>query len=235
MILQDEACTVGEDIRDRVIGLDDTVVEFEITSNRPDCLSASSAWPGKPPPPSACRCICHAPVVQGAGRRYQRPAEGGRGRYRALPPLYGGRMVRNVKIAPSPRWLRRAPARLRCAPHQQHRGHHQLCHAGIRPAHARLRSTSYVKDGQIVVRERRGRRDHHHPGRQRAAALTAEMLVIADAEKPIGRSRRHGRRIQRHHRTTPHIIVFESACFNGTSVRLTALEAGHAHRSLRPL
>ena len=39
--------------------LDDHVVEFEITPNRPDCLSPSSAWPGRPPPPSTSRCSLH--------------------------------------------------------------------------------------------------------------------------------------------------------------------------------
>ena len=47
-VLQEE-CELGQDIRS-VIGLNDTGVEFEITSNRPDCFSVI-AWPERPPPP----------------------------------------------------------------------------------------------------------------------------------------------------------------------------------------
>ncbi|MFR0770030.1 MAG: hypothetical protein ACLSHO_10970 [Dysosmobacter sp.] len=46
-------CKPGDDMAKPVIGADDHVVEFEITPNRPDCLSASSALPARPAPPSA--------------------------------------------------------------------------------------------------------------------------------------------------------------------------------------
>ena len=104
-ILNDEDCTVGEDIN-LVIGNDDTVVDFEITNNRPDCYSiiglareAAAAF-GKP-------MRHHEPVVHGsnAGDIYDHldvdvPAT-------RLCNRYTSRMVANVKIAPSPKWLRR--------------------------------------------------------------------------------------------------------------------------------
>ena len=104
-ILNDEDCTIGEDIN-LVIGNDDTVVDFEITNNRPDCYSiiglareAAAAF-GKP-------MRHHEPVVHGsdAGDIYDHldvdvPAT-------KLCNRYTSRMVANVKIAPSPKWLRR--------------------------------------------------------------------------------------------------------------------------------
>ena len=102
-ILQED-CKPGDDIN-TVIGNDDTVVDFEITNNRPDCYSilglareAAAAF-NKP-------MRHHDPVVRGgaAGElsellEVEVPAED-------LCRRYTARMVRNVKIAPSPKWLR---------------------------------------------------------------------------------------------------------------------------------
>ena len=109
-ILNNEDCTVGQDIR-TVIGVMDKVVEFEITPNRPDCLSViglareAAATFGK-------ELTLHEPVVKGGGQgdlwellNVEVPAED-------LCPRYTARMVRNVKIAPSPKWMRE---RLRAA------------------------------------------------------------------------------------------------------------------------
>ena len=103
-ILNNEDCQVGQDIN-QVIGNDDTVVDFEITNNRPDCYSiiglareAAAAF-GKP-------MRHHEPVVHGsdAGSIYdyldvEVPAT-------ELCNRYSSRMVANVKIGPSPKWLR---------------------------------------------------------------------------------------------------------------------------------
>ncbi len=91
---------LGKDIQS-AIGLNDTTVEFEITSNRPDCFSilglaretaATFGLPMKTP----------APVVKGCGGDYLR-VEVKNG---ALCPRYMARVVKDVKIAPSPRWMR---------------------------------------------------------------------------------------------------------------------------------
>ena len=130
-----EDCKPGDDIKP-VIGLDDHVVEFEITPNRPDCLSVIGLAREAAATFDAPLTL-HEPVVKGGGNGslmelldVETPASD-------LCPRYTARMVRNVKIAPSPKWMRE---RLRSmgVRHQQHRGHHQLRHAGVRPAHARL-------------------------------------------------------------------------------------------------
>ncbi|MCI8422928.1 MAG: phenylalanine--tRNA ligase subunit beta, partial [Lawsonibacter sp.] len=106
-----EDCKPGDDIRP-VTGLDDHVVEFEITPNRPDCLSViglareAAATFNKP-------CRFHEPVVKGCPEDADNPLA------RKLPerldvetpaadlvPRYTARMVRNVKIGPSPKWMR---------------------------------------------------------------------------------------------------------------------------------
>ena len=103
-ILNDEDCKPGDDIN-LIIGNDDTVVDFEITNNRPDCYSiiglareAAAAFGQK--------MQHHEPVVKGsdAGNIWdyldvEVPAED-------LCNRYSSRMVANVKIGPSPKWLR---------------------------------------------------------------------------------------------------------------------------------
>ena len=99
-VLREEGVKPGDDIKP-VIGADDHVVEFEITPNRPDCLSViglareASATFGQP-------LTLHTPEVKGGGPGVltdlldvETPADD-------LCPRYTARMVRNVKIAPSP-------------------------------------------------------------------------------------------------------------------------------------
>ena len=127
----------GDDIKP-VINADDRVVEFEITPNRPDCLSVI----GLAREVSATYDVpmaLHEPVVKGGAEGVltdlldvETPAAD-------LVPRYTARMVRNVKIAPLPQVDAGAAAEHGGAAHQQHRGHHQLCDAGVWPAHARLR------------------------------------------------------------------------------------------------
>ena len=218
-ILQ-EACAVGEDIR-HAIGLDDTVVEFEITSNRPDCLSVI----GLARETAATYRLplrLHTPVVKGCGGsvhdllrvRVENPA---------LCMRYMAAVVRNIHVAPSPRWLRE---RLRAC--------------GVRPINNIVDITNYVmleygqpmhafdlkyvKDGQIVVRNAvEGETLTTLDGAVRT--LSPEMLVIADAEKPSAVAGVMGGETSGIHEDT-NTIVFESACFKGSSVRLTAKKLG---------
>ena len=220
-ILNDEDCTVGEDIN-LVIGNDDTVVDFEITNNRPDCYSiiglareAAAAF-GKP-------MRHHEPVVHGsdAGDIYDHldvdvPAT-------KLCNRYTSRMVANVKIAPSPKWLRR---RLRAN--------------GVRPINNIVDITNYVmleygqpmhafdyryvSSGKIVVREAEdGETLTTLDGNVRN--LKAGMLVIADENKPIGLAGIMGGENSEIKDDTA-MVVFESANFDGTSIRQTALALG---------
>ena len=220
-ILNDEDCKPGDDIN-LIIGNDDTVVDFEITNNRPDCYSiiglareaaAAFALPMKH----------HEPVVNGssAGSIYDKldvevPAT-------ELCNRYTSRMVTNVKIGPSPKWLRQ---RLRAN--------------GVRPINNIVDITNYVMleygqpmhafdyryvgSGKIVVREAEaGEALTTLDGNVRN--LKPGMLVIADDNKPIGLAGIMGGENSEILDDTV-TVVFESANFNGTSIRQTALALG---------
>ena len=219
-ILQED-CQIGDDIN-TVIGNDDTIVDFEITNNRPDCYSIiglareSAAAFGQ-------AMKHHEPVVKGsdAGSIFEKldvevPAEN-------LCNRYSSRMVANVKIAPSPKWLRQ---RLRAN--------------GVRPINNIVDITNYVmleygqpmhafdyryvSSGKIVVREaEEGETLTTLDGNVRN--LKPGMLVIADETKPIGLAGiMGGENSEIMDDTTT--VVFESANFNGTSIRQTALALG---------
>ncbi len=220
-ILNDEDCKVGDDIN-LVIGNDDTIVDFEITNNRPDCYSIiglareSAAAFGLP-------MKHHEPVVKGsnAGSIYDKldvevPAT-------ELCNRYTSRMVANVKIGPSPKWLRQ---RLRAN--------------GVRPINNIVDITNYVMleygqpmhafdyryvaSGKIVVREAEaGEKLTTLDGNVRD--LTPGMLVIADDERAIGLAGIMGGENSEIVDDTT-MVVFESANFNGTSIRQTALALG---------
>ncbi len=102
-VLQEE-CKPGDDIKG-VIGLDDHVVEFEITPNRPDCLSViglareAAATFDKP-------LALHTPEVKGGADGVLPELLDVETPDADLVPRYTARMVRNVKIAPSPKWMR---------------------------------------------------------------------------------------------------------------------------------
>ena len=220
-ILNDEDCKPGDDIN-LVIGNDDTIVDFEITNNRPDCYSIiglareSAAAFGLP-------MKHHKPVVKGstAGSMYEKldvEVEA-----TDLCNRYSSRMVANVKIGPSPKWLRQ---RLRAN--------------GVRPINNIVDITNYVMleygqpmhafdyryvgSGKIVVREAtEGETLTTLDGNVRN--LKPGMLVIADENKPIGLAGiMGGENSEILNDTTT--VVFESANFNGTSIRQTALALG---------
>ena len=220
-ILNDEDCKPGDDIN-QVIGNDDTIVDFEIANNRPDCYSIiglareSAAAFGM-------KMRHHEPVVKGsnAGDIYDMldvevPAE-------TLCNRYSSRMVANVKIGPSPKWLRQ---RLRAN--------------GVRPINNIVDITNYVmleygqpmhafdyryvSSGKIVVREAvEGETLTTLDGTVRQ--LKEGMLVIADDDKAIGLAGIMGGENSEIKDDTT-MVVFESANFNGTSIRQTALALG---------
>ena len=214
-ILQEE-CSPGDDIR-AIIGADDSIVEFEITSNRPDCLSViglareSAATFGT-------ELNIHVPEVKGCGCDISellsiKIANPG------LCPRYTGRMVKNIKIEPSPKWMRR---RLRAA--------------GVRPINNIVDITNYVMleygqpmhafdyacldGGEIIVRTAAdGEIMNTLDGTPRA--LASDMLVIADSIKPVGIAGVMGGENSEITEKTEY-AVFESANFNGVSIRKTA-------------
>ena len=220
-ILEPDSAKPGDDINP-IIGNDDTIVDFEITNNRPDCYSiiglareAAAAF-GK-------TMRHHEPVVRGsdAGSIFEHldvevPAT-------ELCNRYSSRMVANVKIGPSPKWLRQ---RLRAN--------------GVRPINNIVDITNYVMleygqpmhafdyryvtSGKIVVREaEEGEVLTTLDGNVRN--LKAGMLVIADDSRPIGLAGIMGGENSEIVDDTT-MVVFESANFNGTSIRQTALALG---------
>ena len=216
-----EDCKPGDDIKD-VIGVNDTLVEFEITPNHPDCLSViglareASATFDSP-------MTLHAPVVKGGAQGslpelldVETPAAD-------LVPRYTARMVRNVKIAPSPKWMRR---RLRAM--------------GVRPINNIVDITNYVmleygqpmhafdyryvNGGKIIVRRaNQGEELTTLDGNVRK--LNANHLVIADETRAVGLAGIMGGMNSEIVADTTD-VVFESACFDGTCIRKGALALG---------
>ena len=220
IFILEEDCLPGDDIRD-VCGLNDSVVEFEITNNRPDCLSVRGLA-------RESACTFHTPltfaeptVTAGHGDIHEKlsveikDAE--------LCPRYTARMVKNIKIAPSPKWMRR---RLRAS--------------GVRAINNIVDITNYVMleygqpmhafdyaclhDGKIIVRRaEEGESLRTLDGNDHA--LTPGMLVIADPEGPVALAGvMGGANSEITDETTT--IVFESANFLGHSIRKTAIALG---------
>ena len=219
LVLQ-EPCAPGDDIR-TVIGADDHVVEFEITPNRPDCLSViglarETAVTFKKP------LKLHTPAVKGGCGSIENDL---RVTVEAddLCPRYTARMVKNVKIAPSPKWLRE---RLRAN--------------GVRPINNIVDITNYVmleygqpmhafdyryvSGGSIVVRRARdGETLTTLDGNERK--LNSNILVIADDHRAVGLAGIMGGENSEIADDTA-CVVFESATFNGTCIRRGAASLG---------
>ena len=220
-VLQEEGVKPGDDIKP-IIGADDHVVEFEITPNRPDCLSVI----GLAREVSATYDVpltLHEPVVKGGGDGnllelldVETPASD-------LCPRYTARMVRNVKIGPSPKWMRE---RLRAM--------------GVRPINNIVDITNYVmleygqpmhafdyryvNGGHIIVRRAQdGEELTTLDGNVRK--LTSNMLVIADENRAVGLAGIMGGLNSEIVSDTTD-VVFESANFDGTTIRRTALALG---------
>ncbi len=220
-VLHEEDAKPGDDIRP-IIGADDHVVEFEITPNRPDCLSVIGLAREAAATFNA-ELRLHEPVVKGGGNGclpelldVQTPDP-------ELCPRYTARMVRNVKIAPSPKWMRE---RLRAM--------------GVRPINNIVDITNYVmleygqpmhafdyryvKGGKIIVRRAKdGEELTTLDGNVRK--LNSSMLVIADDTRAVGLAGIMGGENSEIVDDTVD-VVFESANFNGTAIRKAALALG---------
>ena len=216
-----EDCQPGDDIRP-VINADDHVVEFEITPNRPDCLSVIglarevSATFDTP-------LTLHEPVVKGGGAGNLAELLDVETPDPDLCPRYTARMVRGVKIGPSPKWMRE-----------------RLRSMGVRPINNIVDITNYVmleygqpmhafdyryvKGGKIVVRRaREGEELTTLDGNVRK--LTPNMLVIADETRAVGLAGIMGGENSEIVDDTVD-VVFESANFDGTCIRKAALSLG---------
>jgi phenylalanyl-tRNA synthetase beta chain len=216
----DDSVEVGADAVE-VLGLHDTVFEYEVTSNRVDCYSVlgiareAAATFQKP---------FVAPEVKVSG------SEGDVNDYISVevkdPDLcsrFCARVVKNVKIGPSPEWMQR-----------------RLAACGIRPINNLVDITNYVMeeygqpmhaydlstiaDNKIVVRRaNEGEKFVTLDGQERT--LDSEMLMICDGEKPVGLAGIMG---GENSMITDNVenMLFEAACFDGTNIRLSSKRVG---------
>ena len=212
--------TLGQEVTE-ALGLNDTCVEFEITPNRPDCLSViglareTAATFGR-------ELKLHTPVVKGCGGNIHDMLKvdvlNGENCLR-----YCAKVVKNIKVEPSPKWMR---DRLRVS--------------GVRPINNIVDITNYVMleygnpmhafdlalvdGGHIVVRNAvDGETIETLDGVVRT--LTGEMLVIADENKPSAVAGIMGSETSGINDNT-NTVVFESACFKGSNVRRTGRKLG---------
>ena len=212
----EEDCKLGQDIHS-AIGLDDTSVEFEITSNRPDCLSVIG-------------------LARETAATYDLPLNVKEPQFKGVDgdinsmlkvdihntekcQRYCAGIVKNVKIGPSPRWMRE---RLRAS--------------GVRPINNFVDITNYVmleygqpmhafdlryvEGAHINVRNAvNGEKIMTLDGVERE--LTSDMLVIADEKKPVAVAGIMGGEYSGIMDDTT-TVVFESAYFEPTQVRQTS-------------
>ena len=218
-ILPDDA-PVGEDALE-YLGLHDANYEFEITSNRVDCYSVlgiarEAAATFKKP------FIHQKPEVKKTVDNIHDYLDV-EVTDKDLCPRYTAMVVKNIRLAPSPRWLRQ-----------------RLASNGIRPINNVVDITNYVMEeyGQpmhafdydtikghkiVVKRAQDGEKFVTLDGQERN--LDNDILMICDAERPIGIAGIMGGEDSK---ITDDVktLVFESACFDGTNNRLSAKRLG---------
>ncbi|WP_097005799.1 phenylalanine--tRNA ligase subunit beta [Lacrimispora amygdalina] len=204
-----------------LLGLHDSVFEYEVTSNRVDCYSVigiareAAATFNKPFIPPAVTATGNSEDVHDY---LKVTVEDSR-----LCSRYCARMVKNIKLAPSPVWMQR-----------------RLAACGIRPINNIVDITNYVMEefGQpmhafdyeqlagheIVVRcAEDGELFQTLDGQERK--LDSTVLMIRDGEKAVGIAGIMG---GENSKITDeiHTMVFESACFDGTNIRLSSKKVG---------
>ena len=205
----------------KALGLDDAVIEYEITSNRVDCFSIlgiareAAVTFGKP--------FC-PPVVEPTGNDEDvndfinvevKDTE--------LCPRYTARVVKNIKIGSSPEWMQR-----------------RLAAQGIRPINNIVDITNYVMEeygqpmhaydlstiaGQKIIVRRAEDNEKFVTLDGQERTLDSSMLMICDAEKPVGIAGIMG---GENSMITDDVdaILFEAACFDGTNIRLSGKKLG---------
>ncbi|MFZ2540086.1 MAG: phenylalanine--tRNA ligase subunit beta [Oscillospiraceae bacterium] len=216
IFLIEEDCKIGEDIC-TALGFNDTCVEFEITPNRPDCLSViglareASATYNVP-------LTLHTPVIKYASGNINDLLKV-EVLNKELCPRYTARMIKNVKIAPSPRWMRE---RLRAS--------------GIRPINNLVDITNYVMleygqplhafdasllDGKKIIVRNAQKGEKFKTLDNVDRVLNETMLVIADEKKAVAVAGVMGGENSAIVDGT-NTVIFESANFKGSCVRVTA-------------
>lgn len=211
---------VGSDAIE-ALGLHDTVFEYEVTSNRVDCFSIIGIAREAA---ATFRLPFHPPVITTTGN--EEKAEdyiSVEVKDQELCPRYIARVVKNIKIAPSPKWMQR-----------------RLAASGIRPINNLVDITNYVMEeyGQpmhaydydtiaghkiIVQRAKDGDTFTTLDGQERK--LDKDVLMICDAEKEIGIAGIMG---GENSMITDDVktVLFEAATFHGANIRKSAKRVG---------
>lgn len=203
------------------LGLNDTVVEYEITSNRVDCFGILGIA-------REAAATFRKPFIQPEIKECGNDEDANdyvsvEIKDADLCKRYCGRIVKNVKIGPSPEWMQR-----------------RLANCGIRPINNLVDITNYVMEefGQpmhaydlntisgkkiVVRRATEGEAFQTLDGQERK--LDENILMICDAEKPVGIAGIMG---GENSKITDDVkdILFEAACFDGTNIRLSAKRLG---------
>ncbi len=218
-ILKEDA-VVGSDAVE-LLGLHDTVFEYEITSNRVDCFSVlgiareAAATFRKPFVPPIVEVKANGENVNDYISVQVEDKD--------LCKRYCARVVKNVKIEPSPEWMQR-----------------RLAACGIRPINNLVDITNYVMEeygqpmhafdlatlsGRKIVVKRASEGDTFVTLDGQERKLDQNILMINDAEKPVGIAGIMG---GENSKITDDVkdMVFEAACFDGTNIRLSAKRLG---------
>ena len=215
-----EDAVVGESAI-KALGLDDVIFEYEITSNRVDCYSVlgiareAAATFGKKFLPPQVKVTGN----QEDAHDYVKVTV----EDQKLCPRYCARVVKNVKIGPSPKWMQRC-----------------LAANGIRPINNLVDITNYVMEeyGQpmhaydldtianheiIVRRAKNGEKFVTLDGQERI--MDEDVLMICDGEKAVGIGGIMG---GENSMITDHVqnVLFEAACFDGPNIRRSAKRIG---------
>lgn len=228
IIVLPEGTPLGEDIK-KVLGLDDVILELELTPNRADCLSMVgvarevSAVLGTDFRPPRISVPETSEKIDGLVKVVIEAPE--------LCNRYIGRLVRNIKVGPSPEWMQQ---RLRAA--------------GVRPISNIVDVTNYVMmelgqplhafdfdkiQEQIIIVRRAGEGEKIVTLDNQERALNSDMLVIADGCVPVAVAGVMGGLDSEITENTVNVLL-ESACFNGPSVRRTSRALGlRSEASLR--
>ena len=205
----------------KALGLDDAVIEYEITSNRVDCFSILGI--AREAAVTFDKPFC-PPVVEPTGNDEDvndfisvevKDTE--------LCPRYTARVVKNIKVGPSPEWMQR-----------------RLAAQGIRPINNIVDITNYVMEeygqpmhaydlstiaGQKIIVRRAEDNEKFVTLDGQERTLDNSMLMICDAEKPVGIAGIMG---GENSMITDDVdaILFEAACFDGTNIRLSGKKLG---------
>lgn len=215
-----EDAVVGESAI-HALGLDDTIIEYEITSNRVDCYSVTGI--AREAAATFHKKFC-APQVKETGNS-ENAADYIKVQVEdtELCPRYCARVVKNVKIGPSPKWMQRA-----------------LASNGIRPINNLVDITNYVMEeygqpmhaydldtiaGRQIIVRRASENEKFVTLDGQERTMDENVLMICDAEKAVGIAGIMG---GENSMITDNVktVLFEAACFNGTNIRLSAKRIG---------